>query len=408
MDKLFPMILRLLPVFLSVHLIMAQSDTILKDHIFQVDALEDSRFVEFITQVSQGSQFILIGEQHGIKEVGLFTNAIFNLVHTNGYNTLCIETDALAAEKIKAIAASETPLKLAKTLDQKFPFAIPFYDNASDYDLFVNVVSQGGDIWGIDQTFMAQFRLNFDHLLHHTTNPSLKKMTGELKNRAQLAFEETFKNKSFGDMFIYKYSDALHDSLLATRPNPEETEILNQLKKSREIYGYYVSKQYYQNNNVRGQLMKSNFNTYYKEALKSTAIPKVIFKLGATHGTRGLSMTKIYDVSNYLSELAVFNDMRSLHFMVAGITGKALQGNPFTENPIVEFDNTKQLSEELQEVVPGFDKKYMVVHLEPLREKSYGNLFSENLKKAIFNYDVLVLVNNAEALVPFRMNSSLE
>ncbi|MEM6540956.1 MAG: hypothetical protein AAF634_07320, partial [Bacteroidota bacterium] len=66
-----------------------------------------------------------------------------------------------------------------------------------------------------------------------------------------------------------------------------------------------------------------------------------------------------------------------------------------------EFNNTKQLPEELQAAVVGFDKKYSVIHLEPLREKSYGNRFSENLKTFIFNYDVLVLVNNAEALVPF-------
>ncbi|MEM8509138.1 MAG: hypothetical protein AAF717_15000 [Bacteroidota bacterium] len=402
------MVLRLLPFFLFVHLVVAQTDTMLNDHIFQVDTLEDQRFVAFIAQVSQNSQFILIGEQHGIKEVGGFTNAVFDLVHKNGFNTLCIETDALAAEKIKEIAASETPLKLAETLDQKFPLAIPFYGNASDYELFVNVVSRGGNIWGIDQTFMAQFRLNFDHLSNYTTNPALKKITGQLKNRAQLAFEEAFKNKSFGDMFVFKYSDTLHDSLLATDPNPKETEILNQLKKTKEIYGYNASKQYYQNNNVRGQLMKANFNAYYKEALKSDPIPKVVFKLGATHATRGLSMTKIYDVSNYLSELAVFNDKRSLHFMVAGITGTALAGNPFMENPITEFNNTKQLPEELQAAVDGFDKKYSVIHLEPLREKSYGNRFSENLKTFIFNYDVLVLVNNAEALVPFRQNSSSE
>lgn len=397
------MLLRLLPVFLSANLMVAQANTILKDHIIQVNTLDDPRFVAFIAQVSQGSQFILIGEQHGIKEVGIFTNAIFNLVHNHGFNTLCIETDVLAAKKINEIAASEAPLKFAKTLDQKFPLAIPFYNNASDYDLFVNVVSKGGDIWGIDQTFMAQFRLNFDHLSNHTTNSSLKKMTGELKNKAQLAFEEAFKNQSFGDMFIYKYSDALHDSLLATGPNPEETEILNQLKKTREIYGYYATKQYYQNNNVRGLLMKSNFNAYYKEALKSNPTPKVVFKLGATHATRGLSMTKIYDVSNYLSELAVFNAMRSLHFMVAGIAGNALEGNPFKENPVAKFDNTKQLPEELQELVVGLDEKYMVLHLEPLREKSYGDLFSENLKTFIFNFDVLVLVNNAEALVPFSV-----
>ncbi len=380
---------------------VAQTDSLLKEHIFEVDALTDLTFVDFINQISPNNQFILIGEQHGIKEVGFFTNSIFDLVHKDGFNLLCIETDALAAKKIEEMARSKEPTKSARAISKEFPLAIPFYNNASDYDLFTNVVSKGGSLWGIDQTFMAQFRLNLNHLTTKTTNTSLKKITYNLKERAEQAFAQSLENKSFQDMFIYKYTQELHDSLVATNPNAEETEILAQLKKTREIYGYFSSKQYYLNNEVRGQLMKSNFNRYYKEALKANPVPKVIFKLGATHATRGLSMTKIYDVSNYLSELAVFNDMRSLHFMVAGLSGEVLQGNPFAENPIKEFDNTNQLPKELQELVANFNKKYVVVHLEPLREKSYGKLFSENLKTYIFNFDVLVLVNNAEALIPF-------
>ncbi len=402
------MLLRLLSLLLFTNLMIAQSDTSLMDNIFQVDSLEDEKFVGFIKEVSQNAQFVFIGEQHGIKEVGIFTNAIFDLVHTNGFHTLCIETDALAATKIQQMASSKEPLKLANALYQKFPLAIPFYNNASDYDLFTNVVSKGGTIWGIDQTFMAQFRLNLDHLSKNTTNPLLKKMTATLKDKAKTAFEESFKSKSFGDMFIYSYTDALHDSLLATRPNAKEAEILYQLKKTREIYGHFASKRYYLNNEVRGQLMKSNFNAYYKEALNTDPTPKVVLKLGATHATRGLSMTNIYDVSNYLSELAIFNGMRSLHFMVAGMNGTVLEGNPFVENPIRGFDNTEQLPKELQELVVGFDKKYTIVHLEPLREKSYGSLFSESLKTFIFNFDVLVLVNNAEALEPFQKNSGTE
>ncbi len=395
------MTFRVLPFLFFASTVVAQSETPLEKNIFQVDHFNDEKFVGFITKVIPNNQFILIGEQHGIKEVGAFTNTIFNLVYEEGFHTVCIETDALAAEKIQEIAGSKTPISSAKELYKEFPLSIPFYNNTSDYDLFTNVVSKGGHLWGIDQTFMAQFRLNFDLISKQTPNPDLKKMTSNLKTRANQAFEKAFESKSFGEMFIYKYSDQLHDSLMATQPNQMEATILNQLRKTKEIYGYFASKQYYQNNNVRGQLMKSNFNAYYKEAQKTAAAPKVILKLGATHATRGLSMTKIYDVSNYLSELAIYNDMRSLHFMVAGIHGTVLEGNPFVDNPVREFDNTKQLPKELQELSARFDKKYAIVHLEPLRKHAYGKIFSEELKQFIFNYDVLVLVKNAEALEAF-------
>ena len=390
-----------LPVLLFSNLLLAQTDSLLKEHIFEIDALTEKQFVDFIDMVSPNNQFILIGEQHGIKEVGAFTNVVYDLVYKDGFNTLCIETDGLVAQQIQKMASSQNPLQSAKQVHKEFPLAIPFYNNASDYNLFTNLNSKGGQLWGIDQTFMAQFRLTFDHLSKNTSNLILKQETTLLKDKAKIAFSQSLENKSFKDMFIHKYTDELHERLLATNPNEEEKAILYQLKKTREIYGYYGSQEYYLNNKVRGDLMKSNFNTYYREALKTNPTPKVIFKLGATHATRGLSMTQIYDVSNYLSELAVFNNMRSLHFMVAGIKGKALQGNPFTQTPIKDFDNTSQLPVELQKLVVDYTKKYIVIHLEPLRKKSYGKEFSESLKDSIFNFDVLVLVNNAEALVPF-------
>ncbi|MEO0571497.1 MAG: hypothetical protein AAF039_07300 [Bacteroidota bacterium] len=379
----------------------AQSDALLEKGIFQVDTLSDSKFKEFMTDVTLNNQFILIGEQHGIKEVGTFTNAIFNLVHKDGFNTLCIETDALAAKKIQEIASSKAPIPAAKALSQKFPLSIPFYNNATDYELFTNVVANGGQIWGIDQTFMAQFRLNFDYLEQFTNSGPLKEKLVPLKQKAITAYEESMATKDFSKMFWRSYDEAIHKELLVLSTNPQEQEILHQLWKTKEIYGYNSSKQYYKNNNVRGQLMKANFNAYYKEALKQNEVPKAIFKLGATHATRGLSMTNIYDISNYVAELAAFENKKSLHFMVAGVTGTAMVGNPFAENPIAPFDNTKQLPKELQELLPLFNKKYTLIHLATLRESAYGKKYSEAMKTFIFNFDILVLVKNAEALEGF-------
>ncbi|GAB5473308.1 MAG: hypothetical protein Mars2KO_14070 [Maribacter sp.] len=388
-------------LFIGTYLVSAQNDLHLDENTYQVATLNETVFTSLMEKQILESQFIFVGEQHGIKEVGEIANALFDLAYPKGYTTLCIETDALLAQKLKQIASSEEPLQAAEKLSNAFPFAIPFYNTKNDYTLFKNVIDKGGELWGIDQTFMAQFRLNFDHLIQTTENTAFKEKLIPLKQRAMAAYKESIDTKNFDKMFWQTYDEATHQELLALSDNPEEKEILTQLWKTKEIYGYNNDKRYYLNNQVRGQLMKDNFNSYYKKELKQVEIPKVIFKLGATHATRGLSMTNIYDISNYAAELAHFNNKKSLHFMVAGITGNAMVGNPFAENPIAPFDNTEQLPKELQELVPTFTKKYTLVHLQPLREYAYGKKYSEALKKFIFNFDFLVLVKDAQALTPF-------
>lgn len=384
------------PIFLS-----AQNDLHLDENIHQFDALNEPGFTAFINEQIQETQFVFVGEQHGIKEVGELTHTLFRMLHPQGYNTLCIETDAVLAKKLKDIASLQEPLRTAERLSKRFPFAIPFYNTKDDYDLFKEVVDKGGDIWGIDQTFMAQFRLNFDHLIEVTDNTAFKEKLLPLREMATTAYTESIESKNFGKMYWLSYDEATHQELLRLSDQPEESEIVRQLWKTKEIYGYNNDKKYYLNNEVRGQLMKDNFNRYYKKALTKEETPKVLFKLGATHATRGLSMTNIYDISNYAAELAHFNDKKSLHFMVGGITGSAMVGNPFATDPIAPFDNTEQLPKELQELVPSLTKKYTLVDLQPLRAYAYGSRYSDTMKKFIFNFDVLVLVKDAEALTPF-------
>lgn len=377
--------------------IEGQSELRITENSFQINDLQDKRFKEFTTNKLNNTQFVFIGEQHGIAEVGIFTNALYNLSQPFNYKTLCIETDALAARKITDIAKSENAVDTARKFYEEFPFSIPFYNNSNDYALFKNVVSKGGDIWGIDQTFMVQFRMNFDYLIKNSSNKAFKNKLQKLKEEAIKSYNNSIESKDFSANYIFKYDEQTHKELVSLSTTDEAREILYQFWKTKEIYAYYnISKEYFKNNNVRAQLMKRNFMRYYNANNKET-LPKVIFKLGANHAARGLTRTHVFDIANLGSELAESNGLKSLNYMVMGISGEVAVGNPFAPNPTMPFDNVKQFPKEIKDVIPSISKKYYVLDLAPLRNYAYGKRYTEAFKKIIFAYDVIVLVKDAKA-----------
>ena len=87
-------------VSLNTLKVFAQEGKLLDSYMITSDSLNSSVLTEFLSPKIASSQFIMIGEQHGLKEVGDFTNLIYNIAQPFGYNHLCIETDAVAAKQI--------------------------------------------------------------------------------------------------------------------------------------------------------------------------------------------------------------------------------------------------------------------------------------------------------------------
>ena len=387
-------------ISLSSLTVFAQNLELIKKHSFSVPELSDAQFKDFIQPRIAESQFVFLGEQHGIIEVGQATSLLYTLAQPFGYNTLCIETDATAAKTIMSFFDTKDALATAKTIDAKYDFSIPFYNNEEDFSMFGNVLKSGGVLWGIDQSLMTQFRLNFEYLINHTKSTTLKQALIPLREKAIAAFEKTVREKDFMAPYIFSYDDETHSQLLGMASTSEEKEILRALKKTQEIYAYNFGGEYYLNNEVRARHMKQNFIRYYKAAQQKEETPKVIFKLGGNHAARGLTRTRVYDIANLGSELAMFNSMESLHLLVMGVSGIQNVANPFepakSKHPI---DVSDILPKELiQQTLEG-DHKYQVIDTKALRPKAHT--FSKEVRTLIFKYDVVILLKDAQPLSSF-------
>jgi hypothetical protein len=322
------------------------------------------------------------------------------MARPSGYHTLCVETDAIAAKTITSFFDTENAVKAARQLDAKYTFSIPFYNNEEDYNMFESVLRSGGTLWGIDQTLMTQFRLNFDYMIAHTKSETFKSKLIPLREKAITAFEKTIVEKDFMAPYIFKYDAQTHQDLIAIATVPEEKEILENFKSTKEIYEYNFRGQYYLNNEVRARLMKRNFMKYYKEAQKEEPTPKVLFKLGGNHAARGLTKTRVYDIANLGSELAISNDMESLHILCMGVSGTQNVANPFEpEKAVQSIDASSILPKEFIDLAITTADKYQIIDTKALRPEAHT--FSEEVKGIIFKYDVIILVKDAKALTSF-------
>ncbi|GAB5554142.1 MAG: hypothetical protein Sapg2KO_37330 [Saprospiraceae bacterium] len=378
--------------------LFAQETTDWSDFYFEVDDLNEKAFVDLAKDKLKNSQFVMVGEQHGIQEVAKVTDVFYQLGQPEGYRYLCVETDPLAARFLTEMQGSPEEARL---FYQKNPMSIPFYNNEDDHFLFENVLKHKGTIWGIDQTMMAQFRLNFSFLLSQTKNQAFKKqLTAELA-LANAAYKKAIEQKKFDELYIFNYDKNKHKMLQALAKTSEEKDILKQLWETRTIYNHYWQGEYYQNNNVRGNLMKQHFSNYYKDAQAKDPLPKVVFKLGANHAAKGLTRTNIYDISNLAHELANFNGMESVHIFAMGISGEASLGNPFAPQPIMTFDNKKQFPEEIKNIIEQSQKKYLVIDVESMRKTAAYKKLPKDLQEVIFAYDLLILINDCKAVNSF-------
>ena len=139
---------------------------------------------------------------------------------------------------------------------------------------------------------------------------------------------------------------------------------------------------------------------YYRQALTKEKTPKVVFKLGYNHAARGLTFTRIYDIGNMASELAISNGLRSLNIAVMAASGFENRANPVEPHKQKQPVNySKYIPEEFRALAKGTTKKYVLINMEDMRPKAH--LYGEAIQEIIFKFDVFILVNDARPLTSF-------
>ena len=267
------------------------------------------------------SQFFILGEQHFSSKVSEFTNAIIPILAKENYKYFVAEIGSNSANIISDIIKKDTSLYEfnSKTYNLVGEIPVPFFDGKEDEVFLKKALNSGFELWGIDQEYLTSQVFLIDEIYKLSKNKTeLYDFYNQAKN---LIIIET---KKYWDKYTnYKLFTELSNSPIVSQffnktesTNIEVQNIISGLKDSWEIYRLRGVNNLYASTHIRVDMLKNNFIDYYSKALKIDTLPKAIVKIGGVHAAKGKSTDNIYDIGNFLMELANFNKQKSTSILV--------------------------------------------------------------------------------------------
>ena len=312
------------------------------------------------------SQFVLLGENHSSPRLSELTALLLKEMKPYGFSHFIIETGPIASEKIKQLYNKDLAVFTKNLHDfltryKLEPGSPPaeFMAMKTDPIMYSSAFKNGYSVQGIDKEYMASYQYLFNELRTYCTSAMQVALYENALQRLHSYNEALIKDDKF-TLSIHCQNDTLIQRFLtAVHQNPKAKPIVNEIRKSWEIYGLYESKSYTQSELVRIASLKRNFGHYYYARLQQPF--KAFLKYGNVHTERGDSYLGYADLGNMVSELSALNGTRSLHI-------QNMRRYRYDNR-----DSVMDFAEKGYELYPHFisfaDKEqWMLVDLQPLRQ----------------------------------------
>ncbi|NUM47086.1 MAG: hypothetical protein HUU38_20490 [Anaerolineales bacterium] len=293
---------------------------------------------EFLQAQAHASRFMLLGEEHGVGSNLEFALALFNAIQPLGYTHYVTEIGPISATQFNRMAREAETLAAFQAFYTQYPFSVPFAWLEEEVHLHQAVCASAPHdaqpIIGIDQEFIFSPQWHLDTLRAACTDQAWQNTLGswvDLERQANHALANgtppdqltSFMNRPLPEGWT-----TLRDFFTAQN-NSDALAIMDALQASHQIYMHYAHKEYYDNNHVRGLLMRKYFYTAYQNALATQPDARFLIKLGANHVSRGHTSMGILDIGTFIAELAAMQNAHSFHLLVLPTSGALNAWLPF-------------------------------------------------------------------------------
>lgn len=276
------------------------------------------------------SQFVLIGEDHGVAEIANFSAAYFEELASQGFTTLIVENGPAVADALAKGLKSDTGVAGIAGFNTAYPVATAFYKWQDEAQFLARVAKAAGpsfQLVGMDQELMGASKYLLDQMAGQPLGPLAKSKIEAFRQLERDDYSRASENGDPRELFLMKIKEeelfALQKLLTAPGEMPA-LAMLNSLIESRSIYTKNMTPgQGYSSNVQRAKLMKQHVASH----LTLAPAQRMLLKAGAVHVFRGYNPLRAgsREIGNYLAEYAEGRGQRSLHVLVLASKGQQAQ-----------------------------------------------------------------------------------
>ncbi|WP_070279701.1 hypothetical protein [Janthinobacterium sp. MP5059B] len=354
------------------------------------------------------SQFVLIGEDHGITEIANFSAAYFEALADQGFTTLIVENGPAVAGALEKALKSNTGVAGIGAFNQTYPVATAFYKWQAEAQFLARIAKAAGpsfQLVGMDQELMGASKYLLDQMAEQPLNPLAKSKIEAFRKLESDNYRRASESGDPRELFMVKIQEeelfALQKLLTAPKEMPA-LAMLNSLIESRSIYTKNMTPgQGYGSNTQRARLMKQ----YVASHLTHAPAQRMLLKAGAIHVFRGYNPLGAgsREIGNYLAEYAEGRGQKSLHVLVLALKGQQAQfagiGRASASTEIEKVDSKSSMAG----VLPFFaaakeHKEWSLFDVRPLlgSAKTLANGDS-SVQGMIQGYDFVLVIPEGNA-----------
>ncbi|MBG6235010.1 hypothetical protein IWX76_001578 [Pedobacter sp. CAN_A7] len=331
-----------------------------------------------------GSNDVLIGEDHFTNEIPYFTSALASQVKFD--NFFC-EIDPFTAGILQQKIKNLSDIELQKYVN-RYGNTFSFYAFTSEFALLKQLAKSNTQIHGTDQIMVVGDRVICNELQKITKNKKAKDIYTTIENNSKIYFDNFLKDQSKP---FYLFTDDFEkniEKLSLLELSPKEGQIIAALKQSVKIYKS-------RNHHLRIQLMKNQLMEKYSD----WAGKRNLFKYGANHLAKGESLMEVYDIGNLVNNIDDSKYKNSLHIMILSTSGT--QASPFQGFPEEKIDENSSILKTLKPITRAIDgNQWHCFDMLPLRKAlNEGKISISDIKlsRIIKGYDLLVIIPKVTA-----------
>ena len=355
----------------------------------------------FLSDELERHTVVLLGEYHGSPGISHFTAAIVSELHELGCRNMVLETGPtgtkLLLEAARAATGAVAGLRAFNSSHviegpTRSYLPVPFFASVEDAVFLGLAIDRDWSFFGIDQEYLYGLIPLVErayNLLEDEDRADLRPSYDEALDALRRVYRESVAQNASPSAALAACAP-LRDFLSAgaERSEPVE-ELADDVLRSLEIYRLNTVAQYRASNRMRIEHMKHNLSRGLAARGLDLARDRLLVKMGAIHTGRGLSLLRLYEVGNTLSELAESRGRSSLHIYFT--SRYRLDGGRLVDGLVGDprYERLRSL---------GRPDRWTIIDLRPLKSRIfYDRLTTERFLGELFTQQDLVVIPPAEA-----------